>query len=166
LIGFGRIGRRLATYLAALESPVAWFDPNVTSAPPRRCESLDQLLEESRAIVVAASYEPGSPPVLDRHCIGALDGKYLVNVARGELIDEEALLAAVEAGRLAGCAVDVIRDEMRPNNLGRWLAAARVHNVIVTPHIGGATFAAMGATEEFLAEKLSGELARAAINLS
>jgi D-3-phosphoglycerate dehydrogenase / 2-oxoglutarate reductase len=156
VIGFGRVGRRLAKFLQAFDAKVDWYDPFVTEATPgtTRQSSLETLLAASRAIVLAASYEPGVQPILDARKVAALSGKYFVNIARGELVDDAALLAAVEGGLLAGCAVDVIAGEHEPERRARWIAATRAANVIVTPHIAGATFASMRATEEFLAGKL------------
>ena len=93
--------------------------------------------------------------MLDARAVAALTDKYFVNIARGELVDEDALLAAIELRKLAGCAVDVIHGETGDNNRARWIRAARARNVIVTPHIAGATFTSMRATEEFLARKLA-----------
>lgn len=155
IIGFGRVGRRVAAYMAAFDAKVGWHDPHVKGADVGlRYGTVDELIAASRVIILAASYEPGAPFVLGRPQIDALRGKYLVNIARGELIDEDALLEAIEDGQLAGCAVDVISNEVGGNHRARWLATIRDHNVIVTPHIGGATFTSMEATEEFLAEKL------------
>lgn len=155
LIGFGRVGKRIASYLRSFEAQVGWYDPFVTAHVDfaTRYDTLDALIAGSRIVVVAASVESENP-ILDRAYIAGLQGKYLVNIARGELVDEAALLEMVEAGLLAGCAVDVIRNENGSNNLARWLAAADRWNVLVTPHIGGATFASMRATEEFLVSKL------------
>lgn len=156
LIGFGRVGRRVAIYLDVLGAEVDWFDPAVTRAEiGNRHASVESLITSSRVIILAASYQPGAPFILDRAHIAALRGKYFINIARGELVDEEALLEAVEGGHLAGCAVDVISNELGHSRRDRWLAATRNRNVIVTPHVGGATFASMQATEEFLAEKLA-----------
>lgn len=156
LIGFGRVGRRFASYLHALGAEIGCYDPNIAGAPShvRRYGDAAGLIAASRAIVLLASYAPGSAPILDARLIGGLDGKYFINVARGELVDEDALLTAIENGRLAGCAVDVISNETRRNNHARWIAAARLPNVIVTPHIGGASFSSMRMTEEFIAEQL------------
>ncbi|TVR09153.1 MAG: hypothetical protein EA385_08015 [Salinarimonadaceae bacterium] len=156
LIGFGRVGRILARYLCAMDAQVHWHDPRVeeTETAGRRHPSLASLIEASRVVVLCASYKPGSPPILGRAEIEALAGRYLVNTARGELVDEPALLDAVEAGRLAGVAVDVIADEQGEPALARWLAATRRHEVIVTPHVAGATRRSMRLTEEFVTDKL------------
>lgn len=156
IIGYGRVGRRVASYLDALGAQVSWCDPNVENGPPNheRRRSALEVIERSRMVVLAASYAEGQQPVLGLQEISALDGRYFVNTARGELVDELALLDAVEAGRLAGCAVDVIADENGAPARERWIAAAANPSVIVTPHIAGATVTSMRATEEFLVEKL------------
>jgi len=78
-------------------------------------------------------------------------------------VDEDALLAALDSGRLAGAALDVIADEdhiLREGGLGRPLIdyAATHDNLVLTPHIGGATHESMSRTEEFMAKKLVGWL--------
>jgi len=156
LIGFGRVGRRLASYLKALDASVGYYDPNVDVAFAEvvRYQSVSALLAASRVVVLAASHRVGDPPIVDRDAVRLLTGKYFVNIARGELVDEEALLEALCQGALAGCAVDVIRGETGANNGRRWVEAAAALNVLVTPHIAGATYRSMQATEEFIAEKL------------
>jgi D-3-phosphoglycerate dehydrogenase len=88
-------------------------------------------------------------------------GAWFVNTARGELIDETALLASLQSGRLAGAALDVLADETS-TGMG-WhplVAYARTHsNLLITPHIGGCTAESMARTECFLAERLSSVLA-------
>jgi D-3-phosphoglycerate dehydrogenase len=165
IIGCGRVGRRVAHYLAAFDADVLWFDIDaaVESRVGRRVASLDRLIADSRVVVLAASHESRQPPIVDHARVQALAGKHFVNVARGELVDEDALLAAVKGGKLAGCALDVLCGEPDPPNLAAWIAASETHNVILTPHIGGATFKSMQATEEFLAERLIAHLASAEV---
>ena len=163
LIGFGRVGRRVASFLDAFAAQVRWYDPNVVDyrGKAERVGMIRELIAASQIVVLAASYEPGSPPILDRKLIAGLDGKYLINIARGELVDEPALIDAIESERLAGCAVDVTADELAGVSRRRWLALTRFPNVIVTPHIAGATYSSMRATEEFLARKLVDALSKA-----
>src|SRR5215831_13518845 len=83
-------------------------------------------------------------------------GAWFINTARGELLDEQALLAALQSGHLAGAAVDVLSDEssdgMNSNAVVRY---AQTHDgLLITPHIGGCTFESVEQTEVFLAEKL------------
>ena len=84
---------------------------------------------------------------------------YFINSARGELVDEAALLEALKKKWIAGAALDVLADEdprgshIRNHPLVRY---ARTHqNLIIVPHLGGATFESMARTEEFIAEKIA-----------
>jgi D-3-phosphoglycerate dehydrogenase len=83
-------------------------------------------------------------------------GSWFVNTARGELVDEEALLDTLRSGHLAGAALDVLPDE-RSSGMGtdRLVQYAREHeNLLITPHIGGCTTESREKTEEFLATQV------------
>jgi D-3-phosphoglycerate dehydrogenase len=83
-------------------------------------------------------------------------GARLVNTARGEVIREEALLAALRSGHLGGAALDVLADEHAVGRDHPLLRYAREHgNLLLTPHIGGCTGSSMERTEEFLASKVA-----------
>mgnify|MGYP003393792472 CR=1 FL=1 len=159
IVGLGRMGSAVAGYCRAFGAEVAFVDPSAVPAPPeyRRFTDLTELLRASRIVVICASHEAGRPPILGAPEIAFLQGKYLVNAARGELVDEPALLAAIGRDSLAGVATDVIANETGPNRLGEWLRVAAGRNVIVTPHIAGATVESMGKTEEFVAGKLAAD---------
>lgn len=160
ILGLGRVGYRVASYCEAFGAHVSYVDTRDVKANDgwQRLSGIQQLIETSRIIILCASYVNGDAPVLGQSDIALLRGHYLVNTARGELVDETALLAAVEAGQLAGVATDVISHETGANQLERWNAVAITHNVIITPHIGGATFTAMARTENFIVEKLAATL--------
>jgi D-3-phosphoglycerate dehydrogenase len=83
-------------------------------------------------------------------------GALLVNTARGQVVDEAALLATLEQGLLAGAALDVLRDErIAGPSRSALVHYARTHdNLLITPHIAGATYESMAATEIFMARKL------------
>lgn len=156
IIGLGRVGGILAGYLCAMGARVGYTDVR-TGALREGCErfgSVPALIKASELVAMCASYENGQPAVLDQERVGLLKGKYFVNTARGELVDEGALLELARRGELKGLAIDVIANENGPNRLEAWLEAARGRNIIITPHIAGATWASMAATEEFIAEKL------------
>ena len=156
IVGLGRVGFRVASYCEAFGARVSYVDTRDVKANDgwQRCADVPQLIESSRIIILCASHVNGSAPVLEQSDIALLRGHYLVNTARGELIDETALLAAIKADQLAGVATDVISHETGANQLERWSAAAKNCNVIITPHIGGATFTAMARTENFIVKKL------------
>jgi D-3-phosphoglycerate dehydrogenase / 2-oxoglutarate reductase len=163
LVGFGRLGRRVATYAAALGMDVVVSDPRLTGAEARRLgvESapLEELLRRADVVSLHASYTPGSPPLLGERQLRALrPSALLVNTARGELVDEEALLDALAHGRLAAAAVDTLRGEepdgshLAGNPLVRY--AATHDNLLIVPHLGGATAEATERTQIYISERL------------
>lgn len=157
IVGLGRVGYRLAKYLDAFGAQVSWFDPeNVPSEPGwRRWPDLPGLIKASRVVVLCASYRSGQPAVIGLREIDAMKGRYFINTARGELVDEEALLEAVRSYRLAGVAVDVITAENDLHRLEEWRTLLPGRNLILTPHISGATFDSMLKTERFIADKFA-----------
>jgi D-3-phosphoglycerate dehydrogenase len=160
IVGLGRVGFRVASYCEAFGAHVSYFDTKEVKAGPgwQRLPGVRQLIEASRIVIMCASYPNGAAPILGATEINALRGRYLVNTARGELVDEEALLQAIESDALDGVAIDVLSHETGAHRLQRWNAAAAGRNIIVTPHIGGATFTAMAKTENFIVDKLAGIL--------
>ena len=89
------------------------------------------------------------------------EGALLVNTARGELLDEEALVSALESGHLAGSALDVVSHErdQESRTKSHLLAYARHHdNLLITPHVAGGTHESMARTEVFMARKLEASL--------
>lgn len=156
IIGLGRVGFRVASYCQAFGAHVSFCDPREVPADPdwqRRDTALD-VIAESRIVVLCASYTAGMSPVVGSPEIAALAGRYFVNTARGELVDEEALLQALQARTLAGLATDVLSHETAGHQLARFNTLAQDQNVILTPHVGGATSTAMARTEDFIADKL------------
>lgn len=141
LIGYGQIGRQLADLALAFGMHVVVADPYVDDVPgPLRRLPLPQLLAASDIVVCLAAATPQTENLMDAAAFAAMRPHALfVNASRGNLVDEAALLAALDAGHLAGCALDVGRapDQM-PSP-----ALARHPRVIATPHIGGLTPAAI-----------------------
>lgn len=157
IVGLGRVGFRVASYCEAFGAGVNYVDTRDVTAKSgwSRFAGVPQLIEASRIIILCASYVNGAAPLLGEAELALLRGHYLVNTARGELVDEDALLAAIQGGRLAGVATDVLAHETGGHQLAKWNAAAAGRNVIVTPHVGGATFTAMARTENFIVKKLA-----------
>jgi phosphoglycerate dehydrogenase-like enzyme len=136
IVGFGRIGRAFARMIAPLGAELVVFDPYYTggdaAAHDARLSGLDALLGSCSVVVLAAALTPETRGVLDARRLALMeDGAYLVNVARGGLVDMEALLAELRAGRIAA-ALDVT-DPEEPLPPGHELR--RLPNVFLTPHI-------------------------------
>jgi len=135
VVGLGAIGEAVARRAEALRMPVTWWGPREKAAAWPRAESLVQLARDSDILVVACKADDSNVGLVSREVIEALGPNgLLVNVARGQLVDETALIAALHDGRLGQAALDVFEDE--PTDPARW---AGVPNTVLTPHTGGAT---------------------------
>lgn len=157
LIGFGRVGQILARYLTAMEANIHWIDPSpvVGTEVGTRHTQMQDLIDTSQIVVMCASYCPGAGPILDASLLQRLRGKYFVNTARGELVDEVALKELVINRQLAGVALDVISGEQTTADRNSWEQLANEHlELIITPHVAGATWRSMRLTEEFVTDKL------------
>ena len=135
IIGYGHIGTRLAQLGIALGMQVLVSDPYVQVVEPELKQTdLGTLLVESDFVVVLAVATAETEKLIGAEELGWMKpSAFLINVARGDLIDEAALETALLEGRIAGCAMDVGRapDQMPSPNL------ARLPNVVATPHVGG-----------------------------
>lgn len=136
LVGFGRIGREVARRAAAFDARVLYFDPPVSSSEAKRVDTLDALLQASDIVSLHVPLTAES-----RHLIGTSSlaqmkrGAVLINTARGGLVDEAALAAALDSGHLAGAGLDVLNQEPPPANH----PLLQCPNVLVTPHISAGT---------------------------
>jgi D-3-phosphoglycerate dehydrogenase / 2-oxoglutarate reductase len=137
LIGLGAVGREVAARLAAFKTRVLAYDPYVQEAPPGIVlGDLDKVLREADIVSLHAPVTPETRGLLSAERLALMKPTaFLVNTARAALTDENALYERLRAGTLAGAALDVLAEEpLQPGN--RFLA---LPNVIVTPHLGGAT---------------------------
>jgi len=151
VVGMGLIGEAVARRCEALRMRVAWWGPREKAAGWPRAASLDDLARDSDVLVVACRADENNRGLISRAVIEALgpDG-LLVNVARGQLVDEDALIAALTAGKLGHAALDVFETE--PTDPARW---ADVPNTTLTPHTAGATNEAVQGMLGLLLENLS-----------
>jgi D-3-phosphoglycerate dehydrogenase len=139
IVGLGAIGREIARKLTAFDarcigvSRTPASEGDIRPVFPR--ERIGEAFAMSDAVVVSTTADASS-----RHLLGAAEfarlkpGAYLVNIARGEIVDEEAMIAALRGGRLAGAGLDVTETDPLPEDSPLW----DLPNVIVTPHVAGA----------------------------
>lgn len=146
LVGLGNIGYCIATKAyRALDMRIIYYDPvpkdaaQEAAVEAKRCTSLDELLAEADCVVLAAP--GGSGQLINKESIAKMKkGSRLVNIARGALVDEQAVVDALETGHLAAVGLDVFENEPRPHPK---LASNR--NATLTCHTaGGALETAMG----------------------
>ncbi|PRB10932.1 MULTISPECIES: phosphoglycerate dehydrogenase [unclassified Microbacterium] len=143
IIGLGRIGALVAARLAAFDMRVVAYDPYVTSARAQQLGvqllSLDELIAESDFITIHMPKTPETTGMLSTEQFQAMKKTaYVVNVARGGLIDEAALIEALNAGEIAGAGLDVFTSEP-PAEGSSARALTALPNVVVTPHLGAST---------------------------
>jgi D-3-phosphoglycerate dehydrogenase len=138
LVGFGRVGREVAARARALGFTVLAYDPLMPDVMADGVDlvPLDALLERSDIVSLHARATPENRHMFSRAEFARMrPGACFINTARESLVDEQALQAALEQGALAGAGLDVL--ERPPAGTRHPLLAAP--NVVVTPHIGGAT---------------------------
>jgi D-3-phosphoglycerate dehydrogenase len=133
VVGCGAIGTAVAGRAAGLGMRVLGYDvPQVRSAPPIERAPLEELLSSSDLVSLHAALTPDTHQLIGAGALGRMrPSAFLVNTARGGLVDAAALLAALDAGELAGAALDVLEGEP-PDELGWRLA--RHPKVVMTPH--------------------------------
>jgi D-3-phosphoglycerate dehydrogenase / 2-oxoglutarate reductase len=165
IVGHGRLGRMVARYGVAFRMDVLAFDrvPDAVAEGVQFVE-LTELLARSDVVSLHLPLNDETRGFIDARALRAMrPGAVLVNTARGEIVDQDALLDALRDGHLAGVAADVLAGETSLD--GGWLARnelaahARSHgNVILTPHIGGVTHESVAQTNLFIIRKLSNYL--------
>jgi phosphoglycerate dehydrogenase-like enzyme len=145
LVGLGRIGSRVAVIARILGMEVLAFDPFVTAEQAGKLgvemvSSLEELLPRSRIVSLHCPSLPQTYHIINAQTLRLMPrGGYLINVARGALIDETALLDALLSGHLAGAGVDVFDPEPAPANHPFF----SLPNAICTPHIASYTTAGL-----------------------
>ena len=135
IVGLGHIGAAIARRAEPFRVQVSWWGPRAKDAPWPMAPSLLELATESDILMVACPGGPATAGLISAEVIEAVGPKgMIVNVARGSVVDEDALIAALRDGRLKRAALDVFREEPTPAD--RW---ADVPNTLLTPHRAGGT---------------------------
>ncbi len=160
LVGCGKIGRLVAQMALALGARVLAYDlyPDANFTPSAAFEhaDLDFLMRESDIISLHCPPAPGGLPLLDRSAVSQMKrGVFLINTARADLMDSEAVLEGLESGQVAGLALDVFAQEPPLD-----YRLADHDRVIATPHVGGLTLESVSRAVGVAVENLLHELAR------
>jgi D-3-phosphoglycerate dehydrogenase / 2-oxoglutarate reductase len=171
VIGFGRIGQLVAKRAQSFEMEVIAFDKFVSAERFRElgvegADSIEAVLVRADLITLHVPKTPETIDLIDAEAIAAMkDGARVVNCARGELVDLDALLAGLESGKLAGAALDVFPSEPFTEHP----LFAR-DDVVVTPHLGASTAEAQDragvVTAEQVTEALTGGVVTNAVNIA
>jgi D-3-phosphoglycerate dehydrogenase len=168
VLGFGRIGRQVARRALGLQMKVVAYDPFVSAERFRELgvESLsfDDVLARADFLTLHLPLTDDTRRAIDAGALAKMrDGVRIVNAARGELVDDDALVAALESGKVAGAALDVFVPEPYDGPL------LRAPNVVVTPHLAASTDEAQDRAGLIVAEQvaaaLEGGLVTNAVNI-
>ncbi|MFZ4502174.1 MAG: NAD(P)-dependent oxidoreductase [Burkholderiaceae bacterium] len=166
IVGLGRLGGKVAQYASAFGMRVHAYDPYRKHWPTNvtRIVDLNELCAGADVLSLHMPLDETTTKMISERQLSQLPrGAILVNTSRGEVIDEAALITALENRILAGAALDVVSNEidhLRGEKQSALIAWAALHpqRLIITPHIGGATLESMHRTEVFMAQKLAAHL--------
>ncbi len=142
IIGYGRIGRQVGVLAEAIGMKVSYYDieQQLPMGNNKPILDLDALLAESDFVTLHVPETDETKNLMSRERIAKMKkGSYLLNLARGTVVDIPALAEALKAGQLAGAAIDVFPKEPKGNGPGFESELVGLKNVILTPHIGGST---------------------------
>lgn len=156
IIGLGRIGTAIAHRLEGFRCPISYHNRNeIVDSPFAYASSAKALAGGVDIVVVAASGGSGTRHLVDREVLEALGPQgYLINIARGSVVDEDALVEMLSIGRIAGAGLDVFAHEPDVPD-----ALLELDNVVLLPHVGSATVETRAAMEALTLENLDQFLA-------
>lgn len=156
IIGYGRIGKQVAHYADAFDMNVKFYDPyfHDNSYKYEKVSSLQELLTASDILTIHIHQNNETEHLINENNIHYIKkGAWLINTSRGAVLEEEAIVKALKNQRIRGVATDVLATELTHiEDSPLWQAHKEKYNVIVTPHLGGSTWDAMWACEEFILE--------------
>jgi D-3-phosphoglycerate dehydrogenase len=146
VIGLGRLGSLVAGYGTAFGMDVSYFDPHINDDRYFRCGDLHELASKSDVVSLHVHFAPDTDHFIKGEFFEAMpEGSFFINTARGNLVDEDALLKALESGHLGGVGLDTLDGEHLQGFMDGLeghplISYAREHdNLVFTPHMGGST---------------------------
>ncbi len=155
IYGMGEIGRKIAARVAAFETEVAYFSRSRHDVPYQYLPSLEALAEWCSVLMIAVRAGADTHHAVDANILRKLGkGGYVVNISRGSVIDEQALVAALADESIAGAGLDVYEKEPHAPD-----ALTALPNVVLTPHIGGHTIESHTAMQDCVIANLEAYLA-------
>lgn len=156
ILGLGRIGLAIAKRAEAFGMKIVYYGPREKPGIPyRRYPSLVEMAKSVDYLMVSCPGGPATRNLVNAEVLAALGAKgVVVNIARGSVIDEPAMVRALQDGKLGGAGLDVFADEPRvPEPL------LAMENVVLLPHIGSATHATRGAMGQLVVDNLKAHFA-------
>ena len=149
IVGYGQLGRAFARRLEPFGARIRFFSRSQSEVPGY--QPLDELIADSDIVVLMVPLNPSTRHLMNRERLAMMKpGAFLVNFARGKVVDETALIESLQSGSLGGAALDVFENEpVVPETL------RAMPNVVLTPHIGGGTRESRRASRLLCAENVA-----------
>ena len=158
IVGYGRVGKIVANYARAFGMEIMAHDPYAEIPDWISSVDMTSLAQAADILTIHIPYNEENVHFIDSSVLGAMKRTaYLINTSRGEVLDEQSLLASLVNGDLAGAALDVLTEEHVSSDFKKHPLveyASKNNNLILTPHIAGATVESMEKTEIFIARKI------------
>jgi D-3-phosphoglycerate dehydrogenase len=158
IVGYGRTGKKVASYADAFDMQVQYYDPYVDeqALKHRKNGDLNNLLATSDIISLHVHLNENTENLINVENIKTVKrGALLINTSRGGIWDETAVIRALEKEKIRGVASDVLTTELRDiKDSPLWQAQQKELNILITPHIAGATQDAMWQCENFLVNEI------------
>lgn len=142
IVGYGRIGTQVSILAEGLGMNVIYYDvePKLTLGNARACDSMEELLNEADVVTLHVPKDPSTYHMIGEQELSQMkQGSCLINYARGNIIVAQDVADAIKSGHLSGAAVDVFEEEPAKRGEAFSTPLQGLPNVILTPHIGGAT---------------------------
>lgn len=156
IAGFGHIGQLVAQFLKGFDANIIFYDKYVSGVKGfKQVDSLDDLIKQADVLTIHMRVTPETEHIINAKRIAELKPTaYFVNTARAELVDEDALLNALENNKIAGAAVDTFTSEPLPSN-SRFF---KLKNITLTSHLAGSTADAFKNTPKLFAQRFLSSL--------
>jgi len=163
VIGYGRIGSNLSRYANAMGMHVIAYDPNVRikEAYVEQTTGSSSVNQRADVVAICVHLDAATRGMVSAGWFSQMkDGAYFLNISRGEVVDEAALLDALDSGKIRAAGVDVISEEQRADIAAHpVIRYARTHdNLIVTPHMAGLTLESEMKTARYAFDAIRAEL--------
>ena len=161
VLGVGRLGRMSVEHGKAFRMRVIYCDLREIDIPGAMQVDFDTLVRESDVLMLHVHLTDQTHHIIGRDVLARMKrGSVLINTSRGDLVDEEAMIDALESGQLFAAGLDVFHNEWDPKLSEHRLFqyAATHHNLIITPHLAGATVESITGSRLFMANKLTSML--------
>lgn len=157
IVGYGNIGSQLSVLAEALGMQVMYYDvgEKLALGNAQRASSLRDLIKKADVVTLHVDGRESNNGMIGKKELSWMkDGAVFINLARGKVVDLDALKAVLESGKLAGAAIDVFPKEPKSNDEPFECAFTGMNNVILTPHVGGSTIEAQKNIAAYVPEAL------------